>query len=155
MRTQGEIVERVRASRTMFGFQAEVLVPHLDFEHAREFLKPEMTLEKWEEGEDPSPLTEARAVEDFRKYAEFAWGKARDHRGLSASRSVEKLSTWTWLLGRDDVLEAVEAVGYAQYGCPKLKVICDAFGFPVPDDEATQRMIRGEPCEPGCESGCG
>lgn len=162
MRTQEEIVTRIREKRdVIFGFEAEVLLPHLDYEHAKEFLKPEASREQWEglhrngDVEERYPLTEAAALRDFRSYAEFAWGKAADHRGLSAGRSVEKLTAWAWLLGRDDVLVQVEKTDYAQYGCPKLKVICEAFGFPIPDDEGSQRMMRGEPCVVGCDMGCG
>lgn len=151
MRTQDEIVARIREKRSMFGFDAEVLMPHLDFEHAREFIKPVVTKEEWEK---EYPLTESAAMDAFREYAEFAWGKAQDHRGNSAGRSVEKLEAWTWLVGRDDVLAQSEAAPYPSYGCPKLAIVCEAFGFPVPDDESTQRMIRGEGCSPGCESGC-
>src|SRR5579871_5733471 len=153
MRTQDEIVARIRdikARQRAFEFGPEVLLPHLDFDHAREFLKADAKRESWEtpfvvDGvERRYPLTEENARADFRAYAEFAWGKAQDHRGLSAMRSVDKLSAWTWLLGRDDVLEQVEEIDFAMYGCPILKVVCEAFGFPVPDDPETQRMIRGE-----------
>ena len=158
MRTQEEIVARIREKRSMFGFDAEVLLPYLDYDHAKEFIRPVVPREKWEvsseDGGRGYPLNEEAAMRDFRAYAEFAWGKAQDHRGLSANRSVEKLEAWAWLLGRDDVLAASEAAGYASYGCPKLKVICEAFGFPIPDDEATVRMMNGEPCRPDCDSGC-
>lgn len=151
MRTQDEIVVRIREKRSMFGFDAEVLLPHLDFAHASEFVRPATSKDEWDQ---KYPITESAALDAFRDYAEFAWGKAQDHRGLSAGRSVEKLEAWTWLLGRDDVLAASEAAPYPSYGCPKLKVICEAFGFPIPDDEATVRMMRGESCVPGCDSGC-
>ena len=162
MRTQDEIVARIREKRSIFAFDAEVLLPHLDYDHAREFIKPETTREQWEAPRehdgttfDTYPLTEAAALRDFRAYSEFAWGKAQDHRSLSAGRSVEKLEAWTWLLGRDDVLAEVAKTDYAQYGCPILKVFCEAFGFPIPDDEGTRRMTRGEPCVVGCDMGCG
>jgi hypothetical protein len=155
MRTQDEIVARMRVKEEgdLFGFAREVLACYLDFEHAREFLRPEMTREEWEK--DLPAATDARALGEMRDYAEFAWGKAKDHRGISASRSIDKLSAWAWLLGRDDVLEKVGKTPYAQYGCPQLQVFCEAFGFPMPDDEAAQRMMRGLPCYDGCESGCG
>ena len=160
MRTQDEIVARLRAPRgdLLFNFEPDVLLPQLDFDRAREFLKDGATAEEWGRAtdgvEERYPLGEAAALRDFRSYAAFAWSKARYHRGLSAIRSVQKLSAWAWLLGRDDVLEAVERADYAPYGCPKLKVICEAFGFPVPDDEELVRMMRGEPCTPDCEDGC-
>lgn len=160
MRTQEEIVAKLREHQgKILDFTPDVLLPYLDFDHAKQFLKPDATREGWESphGDDQMsyPLSEETALREFRAYAEFAWGKAQDHRGLSAERSVQKLEAWTWLLGRDDVLAASEAAHYQNYGCPKLAVICEAFGFPIPDDEPTQRMVRGEPCKPDCESGCG
>jgi hypothetical protein len=151
MRTQDEVVARIREKRSIFSFDAEVLVHALDYEHAREFIGT-TSREKWEATKHP--ISEEEAIRDFADYAAFAWGKAEDHRGLSAGRSVEKLEAWTWLLGRDDVLSQSENALYAMYGCPKLKVICEAFGFPIPDDEPVVRMMRGEPCTPDCDAGC-
>lgn len=156
MRTQDEIVARIREKRSMFSFDAEVLVHSLDFDHAKEFLReerirPERANEEWN---TTYPLSEEAVMKEFADYAQFAWGKAQDHRGLSANRSVDKLEAWTWLLGRDDVLAASEAAPYPSYGCPKLKIICEAFGFPVPTDTETVRMMNGDPCKPDCESGC-
>jgi hypothetical protein len=133
MRTQDEIVDHLRNEQNLS--EEEVLLPYLDFEHAEEFLKPKMTREKWEvfhthdSGQRRFPLEESAILPEFRSYAALAWSKAQDHRGLSASRSM--------------------------YGCPQLRIVCEAFGFPIPDDEATQRMIRGLPCTGNCERGCG
>ena len=161
MRTQDEIVKRLRDHGDPFGFGLQVLLPHLDFDHAREFLKNGATRADWESPrqngdgvEERYPLAESAALRDFRAYAAFAWGKAQDHRGLSAMRSVEKLTAWTWLLGRDDVLDRVQQTDYALYGCPVLRVLCEAFDFPIPDDEGARRMMRGEPCRPDCPNGC-
>ena len=150
MRTQEEIVAKMSTkSDSFFGFDKEVYVLGLDFEHAKPFLEEGTTAEQC------PTRTEAEVTKEAAGYAEFAWGKAEDHRGLSAGRSVEKLTAFAWLLGRDDVVAAMEAAGYAQYGCPKLKAFCDGMGFPVPDSEELMRMMRGESCSDYCESGCG
>lgn len=153
MRSQDEIAAHLREKDDdLFGFKIDVLLPHLDYARAREFIKTNVTREEWEK---KYPLSETDSMLAFREYAQFAWSKTNNHRGLSASRSIAKLSVWAWLFGRDDVLAQVERTSYPMYGCPKLRVICEAFGFPVPADEETQRMARGEPCRPDCEDGCG
>jgi hypothetical protein len=151
-RTQDEIVQRIRDTRDddWAGFRAEVLLSRLDFEHAREFLKPTATPAEW--AKDPPPES---VEEEARDYMAFAWGKAIGHRGISAGRSIDKIGEFLWLLGRDDTLERFEQADYAQYGAPALALACREMGWPIPEDEATQRMIRGEPCRPDCYEGCG
>lgn len=94
-------------------------------------------------------------VASVRHYMAFAWGKVRNHRGLSAGRSVEKVGAWLWLLGHDpcDIYDTDEDWG--QYGAGCLARACVLLGLPVPDGEDLARMIRGEPCVPGCDEGCG
>jgi hypothetical protein len=151
MKTQDEIVMKVRAASGAFDFTGEALVPFLDFEHAREFLKAEATAESWA----PTPLTREAVLAELTDYMAFAWGKVEDHRGISAGRSVEKCSAWAWLIADDATMATIEAAPYPQYGAPTLAAICVAFGLPIPDDEETQRMIAGKPCRHDCESGCG
>jgi hypothetical protein len=149
-RSQDEIVERARAAADIFGSRKAVLVPALDYEHAREFLKAEITEKEW----PPIPSRD-KLLADAREYFAFALGKIRDHRGISASRSVDKLTEFAWLLGRDDVVAAMEAADYSQYGAPKVKVFADGFGLDWPESQDMTRMAAGEPCTPDCEEGCG
>ncbi|MGP4093017.1 hypothetical protein [Nonomuraea sp. KM90] len=152
VRTQEEIVARIAevATEDWFGFRREVLIDALGFEHAREFLKPDVTADEWRPALDhPSILAQAKA------YYGFALGKIRDHRGISASRSVDKLGEFAWLLCRDDVVAAMAAVEYGQYGAPMVKAFAAGFGLAWPDEPEMTRMAAGEPCEPGCAAGCG
>jgi hypothetical protein len=165
MRTPEEIVARIAAIREGmfgFGFGAEVLLQALTFEQARPVLKPGATGAEWGDVLDSREKVQNAAVD----YLEFAIGKALNHRGLSASRSIEKLTEYLWLLGLDDVLERFEAAGYAQYGMPKLRVMAEQFGmWPYPqlqysDSTAAalaaraERMAAGKRCTPECQSGC-
>ena len=150
--SQDEILARVRQIRhdgeDIFCFRLEVLLEFLDRDHFRDLAGPDVDLSDLPFAPPPLPPLEAEG------YLEFAFGKALDHRRISASRSVMKLLEYAWLAGRQDVVTAMENAPYAQYGVPKLVVYAEAFGLPVPADEALARMGRGEPCEAGCRAGC-
>jgi len=150
MRTQDEIVARAKAGDTqdMFGFGLSVLVEYIDADHIKPLLKEDADPKGWE---SMAPTAE-NVLNDMKEYMKFAWEKAQNHRGLSASRSVVKMQAWLWLLGDEDL---VAGVMYAQYGAPILRKICAHYGFPMPDDEYTKRMMAGLPCEDGCQQGCG
>lgn len=164
MRTQDEIVARLKAGveDDLFGFATDVLLDALDFEHAQPFLKEGVTPEQWNVKREADgfgrelqfPLLRE---EDLKAaaldYLKFAWSKAQDHRGISAERSVTKLFEFCWLLGLDT--QKIRAAEYRNYGCPMLKVISELLEAPLPTDAGLQRMMQGEPCTDGCESGCG
>jgi hypothetical protein len=151
MRTQDEIVNKIRGARGFLDFTTDALLHYLDFEHAREFLKPEATAEEW--AEIHTPVDDDKVIAEMRDYMSFAWEKVEDHRGISASRSVDKMAAWAWLLGDGGAYAAIEGAGFTNYGAPKLAAVCVALGFPIPDDEGVQRMIAGQAC--GAYDGCG
>lgn len=156
-RTQDEIVARVRdiADEDLFGFAREVLIAALDEAAMRRLfpdINPNLPL-----AAPVEPDTELAA----RRYLEFAVGKIIDHRGISASRSVSKLTEYAWLLGRDDVVAAMDAAGYVQYGAPQVRAFAEGMGWPFAelssdprDRESLERMSAGDPCHDGCEDGC-
>ncbi|MEU7800704.1 hypothetical protein AB0B10_15675 [Micromonospora arborensis] len=156
VRTQEEIVTRIWALRAdrgdIFGFREEVLVEALDLDHARQVIAPRHP-GKWTQRVDQETYA--------RDYLRFAVGKIIDHRGNSASRSVDKLGELAWLLGRDDIVAAMDHAGYPMYGAPKVKAFADGFDWPFLDDldsddrRALARMADGQQCDPqGCERGC-
>lgn len=151
MRTVNEIAEKANASTSWLGFDKEVLVPYLPFDLAKPYLKEGTTEQDWK----PTELTKDVVLAEMKDYMDFAWGKVEDHRGISAGRSVEKMEAWLFILGDDETLAKVEAAGYPQYGAPKLAVICEAYGWPIPATAEVQRMIRGEVCGCGWDCGCG
>jgi hypothetical protein len=156
MKTQSEIVEHYRSIRKsdFLGFQAEVLLSHLSFGSAKEFLKEDADQEKWGVA---LPLTEEAIKEEMRDYMKFSWQKVLDHRGISASRSVDKMEAWLWLLGDDEMVAFAKDANanYSQYGAPILKAISEKYGFGIPDDPRAARMAQGLPCVDGCDEGCG
>lgn len=153
IRTQEEILARIEGiTDDFFGFQLEALALALDFDHAKTFLNGGTVAADW-----PGPVD---VEKEAREYLAFAIGKIIGHRGISASRSVDKLTEYAWLLGRDDIVAAMDVAEYEQYGAPKVKAFADGMGWPFarPEDpwaeKELQRMAAGEPCKPNCEDGC-
>ena len=152
MKTQEQILARIKEveKEDMLGFQRDVLINALSFENAKPFLKPEAIKEEWDEGVN---LTEEKLQAAAKSYLEFAWGKAEDHRGISASRSTEKMGEYIWLLGTDEDYALYAATSYAMYGCPMLKAAAEFFKTPIPTTSELVKMMNGEPCSDDC-TGC-
>lgn len=152
MRTQDEIVARMDGLKDdLLGFKSEVLLDWLDFEHAKPWLVDGATEAQWAEAHKDTGSLEDEA----KSYLAFAYGKAVGHRGISAGRSIDKMTEFMWLMGRDDVVAAIEAAPYPNYGMPKLVVISDMLGWPKDDHEYVARMAAGLPCREDCDEGCG
>lgn len=154
MRTQEEIVAKIKEDTSLFHFYAEALFPFLEYTYAMQVVDPQLGLQAEEHQAQYVALSEENVLGALTSYMNFAWGKVENHRGISAGRSVEKCSAYVWLLGNDDLLAAVATAEYAQYGAPKLAIICRSYNLPIPDDEDTQRMIHGEPCGASPTCGC-
>jgi len=154
MKTKKEIIERYRKIKQddLFGFTAEILLSRLSFDEAKEFLTEDAKAENWK----AEPFDEQTVLAEMKSYMEFAWSKVIDHRGLSASRSIEKMRAWLWLMGDDELLEYADVdENYAQYGAPILMKICEKYGLDIPQDESVKRMSQGLPCMENCDMGCG
>lgn len=165
MRTPEEIkarIDKLNSDGDFFGFQREVLISALPFDEAKSFLKDDVTADQWA---GLSATTDEAAMAAAADYFKFAIGKALNHRGISAKRSVDKMTAYVWLLGRDDVLLKMEAADYPNYGVPILKAAADELGFDQPaagvegwapeDVEMWENMAQGRPCHPNCDEGCG
>lgn len=154
MRSMDEIVKAIKEpdADDIFGFKASVLVCFVPFDVAKtnDFSKDDVTEQQWNEAY--VPLTKENVVREMASYMTFAWGKALDHRGLSAERSVQKMGAWLWLL-EDEKL--IENVSYPNYGAPILRTICQKYGMPIPEETAAHRMADGLPCSESCDEGCG
>lgn len=123
MKTSEEILKRIKdiEKDDAFGFQRGDLIFKLPFKMAKEFLKPEAK----EEDYNQEPCDRDSIVAGMLDYMPFAWEKANDCRGLSASRSMSHYAAWTWLVGEDfgDLLD------YEHYGKENLIRICDHYGW--------------------------
>ncbi|MEV4197059.1 hypothetical protein [Micromonospora globbae] len=165
-RTQEQILARFReitaGGGDWFGFRREVLLESMTLDSLRAVASDVGAVETADDQTTYPAVKPDQLEKAARDYLAFAVGKAVDHRGISAGRSVEKLGEYAWLLGRDDVAQAMEAAEYAQYGVPKLRAFAEGMGWSWPGDvddrdaAALARMANGEPCDPdGCAEGCG
>jgi hypothetical protein len=156
MRTHEEIVNKIHdriKKNVFFDFFPDVLIPYLPFDDARPFLNQEALKSN---GVDnlrsvwvPSALSREEILKEAKEYMEFAWGKVQDHRGLSANRSIHKMEAYCWLLGDEDKIDWSDKK-YPMYGAPILKQVSELYGFPIPDDVETVRMMNGKPCNSEC-----
>lgn len=163
MRTNVEILNRIasEAELDFFGVVTADLVACLSYKDAKPFLKKGIKKSEWK---DP-PLEEAgcdKIVKDrLLDYLPFALNKCVDHRGLSASRSMDHIRTWLWLLKDEEALAyASDGDHYPMYGAPILKYVCERYGVDYRscldsevELEGFENMAQGRCC--GMSDGCG
>ncbi len=132
MRTQEEITERIdgRQERDVLGFEWHEYVGALGWEHGKQYLKEDTKLieDDWEL-EFP---TQESIMARMKDYMEFAWDKANNCRGISASRSIAHYVAWIWLYGDDEFAKEIEGAfdhNYEYYGKDILAKICDKYGW--------------------------
>jgi len=87
--------------------------------------------------EKPEDYKREKPLEQISSYIEFAYSKAGDGRGLSASRSLEHFTELLWLLGDDFTDKYEEFVDakeneYSPYGWPLLYRIDRWFNLNTP-----------------------
>ena len=134
----------------ILGFATEVLLAYLSYDFVKVHLKPGTKRSDWE----PLELSRQQILEEFSSYMQFAWGKAADHRGISAGRSITKALAWLFILGDEEGRMAVKNGSYKNYGAPMLLYISNRYGFPIPEEPEVLRMARGLQCCDDCDEGC-
>ena len=157
-RTQAEILARYQTADDLFGCAGEVLAEVMTTDTLWQ-IAPNASKGSFQGApEIPADLLPSAAA----GYLDFAVQKILHHRGLSSKRSVIKLREFAWLLGRDDVVQAMDDAKHAQYGAPKVQAFADGMGWPLlnpaensGDRDALERMSQGLPCRDGCDEGCG
>lgn len=137
LKSQDEIKDKfadIQKSELYFNFKGEVLMDYASYENIKAYLKEEY-IKKIESGEAKwEAITSIEeCAQDFLDYMNFAWGKAEDERGISASRSIQKLGMWLWLMSREDLAEIIANDDlYNPYGAPALIEVCNQMGIDVP-----------------------
>jgi hypothetical protein len=125
-RTDDEVVARIQelGADDFFGFERADLIETLPWELAIRFLNLDsgkFSKKEWKQRSRERDDVLALMLD----YMPFAWNKANDCRGLSASRSMSHYAAWVWLL-RVDFGDLSE---YEFYGKPNLVRICEHFGW--------------------------
>jgi len=124
MRTDDEIIDKMAEVKAYdwLGTIRSDLVRFLPFDRAKNFLVDTVKPEDW----TPEPRTTEHITKVMLNYMPFAWNKANNCRGISASRSLNHYEAWLWLLG--DPL-ANKLRNYEHYGKEKLIAICEKYGW--------------------------
>ena len=95
----------------------------LPYDDAKEYLLDSVTADEWEKD---CMKSDADIIKRIKEYLPFAWGKAYDERGISASRSIQHFRAWFFLLGEDEFYKKItwmEDNEFAMYGKPILETI--------------------------------
>ena len=119
---------------SFFCFELEVAINFLSFGDAKKYFTDEYLATVSSGKAEHHQITDVlEATQDFLDYMVFAWSKAMDERGLSASRSITKLATWMRILDRPDVAEVLENDElYNPYGRRALRKACEMLGIICP-----------------------
>ena len=132
-------------SQDILGFETGEYLSYLTYDNAQEFLKKEYqddekTREDW--GQTP---TVEESLKAMKEYMDFAWGKAKNFRGISSDRSIRHYVAWTWLIGDEDFSTRIDNSNYEYYGKDILVMICEHYGW---DHEQWDDGVRAN-SEPG------
>ena len=154
MRTEAEILERITSltdAADWMGTQRGDLIAALPFNTAMPYLTDKAVADGPEVWETGRVSTDDKVKEAIRGYLPFAIGKAVDHRGLSAGRSIDHMVSWLWLLGDDELIADIDDE-YRPYGAPILAAIAAKY---APDAEGIdgaefQRMATEGSCSDDC-----
>lgn len=122
MRSQIEILRRIKEVEKddFFGFQTSDLLSYLEYENAKPYLKEGVTEQEWK-------VEKRTPKEVMINYMEFAWEKANNKRGLSASRTLDHYTSWLWLDGDETLYKTLSR--YQYYGKDHLIKICEYLGI--------------------------
>ena len=160
MKSVEEIVAKIKSldpTNDFFGAERNELVTALPFEDAQPWLVEHAKKADWLEATATDALVKSAASE----YLRFAIGKAENHRGLSASRSIDHFRGWVWLTASLELYEQFNETSYANYGAPQLKFGAAVLGLSAswaelaPEGSQIDRMSLGLSCWPeGCDEGC-
>ena len=131
MRTSTEMLTYIADNKDLFGTVTADLFDYFDLDSALT-LMTDKAKESYADGTEtwvPAEQNRQLIIKKMRDYMDFAIGKARDRRGLSATRSIIHFRTWMWLLGDEDKVDLHDG-DYEPYGIPMLKAICVEYDFP-------------------------
>ena len=127
MRTLEEIRERLESQRKDAG---EALMWQTCSYHPLCVYLPEFYQEGLEDSVEE--LTREHVIQEMNDYMPFAVDKAKDQRGISASRSIWKYEQWLWVL-EDPLSQEIGA--YSDYGLTNLEKIAEKYDLKLEKEE--------------------
>lgn len=125
--TQEELIARIYERRDIdtFGFEWPEYAVYLSRDNVEPFLASAVKSE-------PKKWSRESIIMRMAEYLPFAFEKANERKGVSATRSVMYYVAWTWLCGDREFSEAVWLAAqnnYAPYGKPVLRMIAEHYGW--------------------------
>lgn len=132
----GQIAKRASTMNDdMLGFKIAVMNDYIPVQYGAAIFNPEFIKAVMAGKEKHEPIDDIyECAQDFLDYMVFAWMKAENERGISASRSIEKLGAWLRIMGREDLHDLIHDNGlYNPYGAPALIKVCKELGIDVPE----------------------
>lgn len=124
---QKEAIDILKNSKCFFGFDREVAIEFISTRNNESHFHPDYIKDIKKGMIIHNYITDPNeATQDFLDYMVFAWKKAMDERGISASRSIYKLSAWMRILNRTDISNIlIDENLYNPYGRPALRKACE------------------------------
>ena len=85
-------------------------------------------------------------LEQLKRDLDFAFEKALDKRGISASLMAEVVAMWVFALDDEGIRDFDFESNYAQYGLPGMKAVALHYNLPNPlgDDSGTEDKYASE-----------
>jgi hypothetical protein len=77
----------------------------------------------------PTPLTRETVLENLANDLEFAFEKAHNKRGISASLMGDVIKMWMWILDDEELMRPPE---WSDYGIAYLERVAKKYSLPVP-----------------------
>lgn len=130
--TQEEIRQRFleRKEKDLLGFEVYEYLDYCGFDWVKENVgfneKTEFTEEM--KADFSKPIDRESIINKMKDYMSFAFEKANNHRGISASRSIMHYVAWTWLAGDRDFSNEIDR-DYYDYGKSILREICKFYSW--------------------------
>ena len=136
MKTKEQILQAYKDGRKSEAFDGRDDARLAAFFGVEDYAAFGVKLKDGAEPPEPEPWTEENVKRHLAGDLEFAFEKALDQRGISASCMYAVIKTWMWVL--DDPLADFDE--YAQYGLPLLKAVAVKYGLPNPigDDDGDE-----------------
>lgn len=122
MKSINEVIEftKVEGAKALFNFYVDPLTEFMSLEVANSSgLFKDLSEEDW--AHTVKEYNRDNVLMSMKDYLPFAFEKAREERGLSASRSIQKMRTYLFMLNDIELCSEIE--DYTDYGLPQLEKI--------------------------------